>query len=429
MNSNPCYVSALYTNHATQVALVNNLYNGVDDCVQYLTKFPRESQDVYLDRQSKATLKNFVRRIATSTRNVLLNKPATFDVDSKIEPLLANIDKTSSIDSFLRDVALQQIKDGFCYIVIDAPEIDESIQTLADQKAMNIEPYMYVLPRSSVVNWEEDADGNFVRVTIKEAYEKNKNKYDIEYGEQHRCYLAGGLVEIWRDGSLFKTKELGVDFIPIVKVDKNDVPSLYDLAKLNISYFNRRSNLDRYLSISAVPVPILYGSMSNDSSVVIGVDDALVFSDKSESGFEWAELSGNSIAALQEDLKTLEDAILQEAVTLTSDNFNVAKNETQVNSENLEGFGKLTTLAVELEAAMTKALKYLGEFKGATKEPVVMIDKEYKDDSLTHDDITDIVTTHAAGLMSTDSAITKLIEGRFLPEDTKIDEEKSKLMV
>lgn len=424
MNSNPSYTSQQYTKHFSQVELVNNLYSGVDEVMSYLTKFPRETESAYYDRQTKATLKNFIKRVATSTRNVLISKPPVIEVSPKIDPMLESIDRKNSIEMFMRSVALYQTIDGFCYVAIDAPRIDESIQSRADEQAKDVRPYMYIIRRNNVVNWKQKNDGSFIRLTVIEAYEKSNGKYDDDYGEQYRTFFDDGTVEVWRDGSLFETIYLGVDFIPIVKIGNMDTPPLYDIAKLNINHYNRRSNLDRYLTISALPVPVMYGN-TMEGDITIGVDDALVFSDKTESGFEWVELNGNSIKSLHEDLAFIEESILSEAVILTSNDLTVAKNEAQVNAETIEGFGRLTHLAVELEYGINKAISYLGKFIGVDDVGMITVNKDFKSNKLSSDEVKDIISLHSNGIISIDTALQSLIEGQIVDiEDTEVEKAK-----
>lgn len=422
MNTSPSYTSVEYDNHYEQVELVSNLYSGVDSVTQYLTRFPRESAEVFLDRQNKATLKNFVKRISTSTRNIMLNKPPLVEVNSKLTPLMEKVNRQNSIETFIQEVALYQIVDGFTYIVIDAPVIDESIKTRKDEMQLDINPYMYIVRRNQVVNWKLNSDGSFKRLTIKELYEKDSGRYDDEYGVQYRTYFDDGTVEVWRDNAMVQSIPLGLKMVPVVRVDEASIPLLYDTARLNINHFNRRSNLDRYLSIAALPVPVIYGNTA-DAGITIGVDDALSFGDKNECGFEWVELSGSSVKALQEDLMTIEEAILAETISITSDQ-QLAKNETQVDSENLEGYGRLNQLATQLEMGINKALSILGKFKGIEDAGSITLNKEFKSSRLTSEQVKDIIALHANGLISTETALKNLIEGQVV-EVEDLDVEKS----
>jgi len=189
---------------------------------------------------------------------------------------------------------------------------------------------------------------------------------------------------------------------------------------------NIRSNLDRYLSIAGLPLSLIYGSTVDCVGITIGVDDALIFSNKDEEGFEWSELSGNSIVALQSDLDNTEEAILQEAITMTSNDLSVAKNEDQVASEQLEGFGRLTHLANNLEVGFNEALFILAEFASIQDVGTVTFNKDFKSSTLTSEQITDLIQLYSNGMISIDTALDKLEKGEII-EVEDLEAEKAKL--
>jgi len=128
MNTNPSYQSAKYLKHSSQVSLVNDVYEGIDECKKHISQFPREVDSAYADRQDKATLKNFVQRIARSTRNIVINKPPNTDeINKKLLPLLEKVDRSVSFEAFLRQVALKQILDGHPFVCLDALLKDNSV--------------------------------------------------------------------------------------------------------------------------------------------------------------------------------------------------------------------------------------------------------------------------------------------------------------
>lgn len=420
----PYYKSSEYKEHEKQVAKVTAVFEGSDAAVDYLNKFVREDDDAFEYRQTNLTLLNFVKRTITTSRNKIFRKPVQF------EGTITD-DEQAKLTQLLMDTIDYIMRDGFAYLVVDTPVKPAEVTNKAAAVAAGFKPYMYVVERKHVPNWTSeiiDSTEIFSHITFNEKYDEEVGRYGVIEGDQQRVYvLENGKVtiEIWRDDELKTDMTVNTDFteVPVVKVGAEDIPFLYDMAKINISHMNRRSELNRYLRVAATPVPVIHGAEDTGAKIVIGVDNALMFKRKDEGDFKWVELTGSATNLLQDDLKVMEGDMLEMATTLTSnDESDSIKTATQVNSEDSEGESRLSNVATETEKGVNRALAILGTYGGYKVQ--VSLNRDYDSNVLTPEQINTTITMYREGVIDLDTAWGILIAGEILPAD--FDKEKTK---
>jgi hypothetical protein len=268
-----------------------------------------------------------------------------------------------------------------------------------------------------VINWSYNEDGSYRHVSILETYDKVDGFY-VETATQIRVYLEG-LVQIWRDDELYDEITTGYNFVPVIKVGDNDIPPMYDMAKMNISHMNRRSELDRYLRIAATPVPVIWGAevdpQNPQEELVVGVDQVLGFKRVGEGDFAWREISGTATGALNEDLNFLEEQMVMLAMMLVSID-KTAQNKTaaQVDQETFESQSILALIAQQIEMSFTLAYAYVGAMGG--QEQTIEIDKDFLVPRMQPDMIDKYLTMFREGIISLESLWDIFINSEVLPE-------------
>ena len=217
------------------------------------------------------------------------------------------------------------------------------------------------------------------------------NDFEIETVEQYRVYREDGNISIYRQQEeefyLYEYIETDLDYIPVQELDLDDIPPLYDIARLNIKHMNRTSAKDRYLDISACPVPVIWGADTDDEgtvnsakpALVIGVDEAFIFDGtKEECDFQWRELSGSSIDQLQNDLSVIEEDITSGVIRASSSENTTIKTATQSYYEASEASNRVTVIANIVEYAINASLDIVIDMLGETNNSGgVIINKDY----------------------------------------------------
>ncbi len=435
LGKTPDYQSTSYTDHADQIALVDAVFNGVDKAVDYLTQFPREENEPFEDRKDKATLKNFVKRSSEGIRNIIFRKSVDYgSLPVSMEKYLKTIDNQDTVNEFAKTVTLSLIKHSKTYILIDSPRDNGTIVTKEDEKAAGIRPYMLNVTRDRIVNYRKDSKGNFTQVSIAETYTEETNLFSDESKTQYRVLYSDGRGQIWREQQtdefiveyvVVDEWQTDLDYIPLVEISIGETPMMYDVAKMNVKHLNRRSNLDRYLDIAGLPVPVIWGAQDKDSNVVIGVDQAILFNSKDEGDFQWREITGDSTESLNKDLNELERAMLEETIRLASEGEG-NKTATEARYEATETEGRLTNLAQAVEAGLNKAYEYFCDYLGIKPVGEMLINRDFSSNIMDSQQVTSILNLYTQGAISLDTLWTELEKGEVIDIE---DKEKEKLLI
>jgi len=377
-----------YREHKKQVKLVNSVFMGSDNVAEYLVQFPQEASNNFEERKKNIAVKNFVKRATEAFIGMIFRKQITTSgYSNKVNSLFKNIDNQTTLNQFARELASNLILDGKGYILVDNDTIDTTSN-----------PYFVALRRSSVINWKKDKSGKFTLVVVKETVKEDATGSIFETidVEQYRVFLENGDIELWRANSdgelvLYEPISTGINYIPIVELNLAMTPPLYDIAKLNIKHINRTSAKDRYLDMSACPVPVIWGAdidtdgevASAKPALVIGVDEAFIFTGtKDECDFQWRELTGSSISELQKDLAVIESDITSGVIRASQTNSSqAAKTATQAYYESAEASNRVSVIANVVEYALNNAtnmlIDYLGEPKSISSVGVITVNKDY----------------------------------------------------
>ena len=421
----------LYIAHEHQVSLINDIFNGVDSTTQYLTKFPQELIETYVNRQGAASLRNFVKRAVQAFTGMIFRKPLEIDgYGARTTKLFPKIDTNQSIENFTKDVATALTKDGKAYILADSPV-----------KGQDGNPYLMLVNRASVINWRKDINGKFTMIVIEEMVSEENGLFGTTYIKQWRVYDIKGDITIWRvatnqkgtmntAGYVVHNKiETGFTDIPMQEVIVDDTPILYDIAKMNIKHFNRQSHKDRYLTMAALPIPVIWGADLDDDgkpttakpALVIGVDEAFVFTGtKQESDFEWRELSGDSIDQLEADLNSIvEDittGILRAAETASS----VQKTATEVQLLQAEASNRVTAIANAVQVGMMGALELLSAInkEKVPEKAKFLINKDFNASLMGSDGARVVMESYLIGLLSMETFLQTMADMELINIDS-----------
>ena len=419
-----------YLAHEHQVSLINDIFNGVDSTVQYLTQFPQEIDATYITRQQRATLRNFVKRAVQAFTGMIFRKPLEVNgYGARTTKLFNKIDTNQTIENFTKDVATALTKDGITYILADSPAEGEEGK-----------PYLMLVPRDAVINWRKDVHGKFTMVVIEEIVGEENGTFGTLYVKQWRVYDAQGNIKIYRvaaskDGKMntagyvvHETITTGFTSIPMQEVVVDQTPILYDIAKMNIKHFNRQSHKDRYLTMAALPIPVIWGADIDDDgqtttakpALVIGVDEAFIFGSKEEGDFQWRELSGDSIVALEDDLNSITEDITTGILRAAETAGAVQKTATEVQLLQAEASNRVTSIANAVQVGMMEALVILSEINKEVvpEKATFIINKDFNASLMGSDGARVVMESYLIGLLSMETFLQTLSDMELINIDS-----------
>ncbi len=448
----------LYDKYHDKVKTTWDVWNGKDTTEEYLFQFPQEKPDTFKIRKERATLRNFVKRSVDAFTGMIYHKPVEVKgFGTKVRRILPRIDTQRDLQTFMRQLTEATIRDGKAYILIDSPQTGN-----AQPHPLNAHPYFCLIDRLSLINWRRDTQGRFLMAVIEEVVSEPYGPFGTNWIRQWRHYYIDdtrGMVNIaiYRqniNGSsadntrpnpaqttlaqgntyVYETIETGFDYIPLVEVDVGDMPPLYDVALMNIKHFNRQSHKDRYLTMAALPIPVIWGAdvdpatgetQTAKPALVIGVDEAFIFhGTKDEADFEWRELSGNSLDALQNDLEAITEDIVTGILRAADSNNAVEKSATEVYYMQAESSNRITTIATAVEAAVNRALIILSDiYKERVPEGSrVIIAKDFNPFFQGPDAARVLLESYLMGLLSTETFLKSLNDMELINIGSAADE-------
>jgi hypothetical protein len=232
---------------------------------------------------------------------------------------------------------------------------------------------------------------------------------------------------------IFNTIETEFNRIPIQEVFVDNTPILYDIAKLNIKHFNRLSHKDRYLTMAALPIPVIWGAEVDDDgntttakpALVIGVDEAFVFSgSKEEADFQWRELSGDSIDLIEKDLNSIVEDITTGILRAAESANAVQKTATEVQLLQAEASNRVTQIATAVQIGMARSLDILSEINNerVPASATFVINKDFNASLMGSDGARVVMESYLMGMISMETFLQTLSDMELISIDSAKEE-------
>lgn len=431
-------IKSKYAEHQKQVQIVNDVYNGVDSCTQYLRKYEAlETESEFKTRQADATLTSFVYDSIDSIENIIFRKSVNTDgvKNAKMLGFMDSIDLSNNINDFAIQVLRNARLDGFTFLRDDATVFDENeVKSERDTDLVNARPYLVNIRRSSVTHWQ-GSDINFSDwVILEESVIVDGTNFEEEVQTQHRVLYANGKIELYKKDAttpeIIKEATSVITKPILIKVGNKDVPELYDQAKTNIKHFNAES--ERRLYSRKMNMPIFgVGArdwQTKDAPNVLGLGNGFKFGTH-EYKMGWASPDAVADEVTEKNLISYEKAMRMQTLEFLTKDSNLTA--TQVNKESAPKEAKLSFYAVETQEGINKAIARMNNRdKVGFGENTISINKDFDNNKM---EIADAIAL--AQLKETTNALTFdefrdiLEEGELLRPTNKEERDNLKLLI
>lgn len=227
-------------------------------------------------------------------------------------------------------VALQVLRRGHSFVLVDYPAFDESVVSLADMSGGHRHPIWTLIDPQQVINWRFERLGNrqvltmaVIRSTVCEPDgfgEVEKTYYTLLTPGRYECYdpvaSPGGKIDYvlvpGRSGQMGRNvrgRFEPFDFVPLVGLYGGDRignfesnPTLLSMAQLNVTHYQVKSDHRQKMHYCSFPTPVRVGGDGSD--LILGprtVVDVPV-----GGAFNWSEPNATSLAASSLEVKDLE---------------------------------------------------------------------------------------------------------------------------
>lgn len=297
----------------------------------YLPKEPMETDEQYLNRLERSTLKNYFAWAVENHTGRVFNKSIMLSEDTPeiIKEYNKNLNLMGSdINNFYRDVFRDMLIKGISYIYVDFPRPDIDL-SLAEELEMGYRPYAIHLKAEQVIRAiPRVVNGNVVlgRAHVYEEVLEPYGSWGVKTVPQVRVLYPGSW-ELYRlnDGNswdLYDQGETSLDYIPLIPVYGKKVgffhakSPLLNLANLNRAHWQSMS--DQMNITHVARVPILFGTgFDEEDSLVVGSKSAILGPTGSE--LSYVEHTGKAIDSGMNELKDLEERMAIESLELIKD--------------------------------------------------------------------------------------------------------------
>lgn len=406
--------------------------------------FERRFRDI-IEKDFAGLLTRFTEKQFPETFNEVLN-----DVDLQ----------GSSFTAFLKEADELALRDGVCYIYIDAPQFDIPPVSEAQRRNNNLRPYLVLVPRVSFINWKRKKKGGELVLTlavIEEQVTVDSGLYGEKTETLYRVLFPGGFV-VWKiiespngfeaviatdeDGQPIQG-ETGLDFIPVVPYSltsnntyEAEIP-LKDLSDLNIELYQVSAENREILHKCNTPTLVINDKDENRytgaQDLNPSIDITAIGSNTSLKNVEaeWVEPSGVAINSTQTEIEKINKKIDNKTLAFLAGN-TVMKTATEVNINTSQAVANFSGIANKKESNVQNILKTWLAYSSEQineNELGIEINKEILKEQVTVT-FADLISGFTQGLMSRKLALQtakrkEVFGSNFTEEDLQAELELS----
>jgi hypothetical protein len=416
------------------MAAVTNGTNYIRDLAElYLPQEPREDDEAWQARIDRSVLSPYTSRLIETAAGAVLRKPIHIEGDPYWSEVSLDIDGIgSNINEYARRALVSSLTYGHSAILVDFPAATGA-RNLAEERAMGRRPYFVHVDAPQIWGWRKDDTNRLTQIRIHDYEYRPLNEFGEEQVEVMRVIYPGryDLYTLGQETVTFEESNgFSLDTIPVVPIYSNrrgvliSQPGLLDIANLNITHYQRQSDLIHALHIAAMPTLVLEGYSQDSSEATIGVNYALGM----EPGHKayYVQSDATSFEAQMAELQSLEGQMSTLGITKLFGQKFVAESAEAKRIDQAQSNSVLAIISQELESALNQAFKLAAQYVGM-EPPVITIDRDFDYYRLIGQDVAVLAQLNESGKISDETLLKILQHGEILPEDVKIADELERI--
>lgn len=199
-------------------------------------------------------------------------------------------------------------------------------------------------------------------------------------------------------------------------------PPLLDVSNINIKHWQLSTDYFHGLHFCAMPTPWAAG-FQVAGSLFIGAEKAWI-SDDPNAKCGYLEFTGTGLGALEKALDKLEKLMAVLGARLLEEQKAGVEAARAIELRTSGDSATLVSIVSAVEEGVGKALDFVIQWIGDTKEPEIEMNRNFVSQKLTPQEITALLQAVQSGQISQDTFLYNLQNGEVLPPDRTIDEEK-----
>ena len=418
--------------------------------IKYLPRLSGQTDQEYKGYKDRALFYNATQRTIDGLTGMMFLKPPVTEYPTALESIVADVSMSGlSLHQFAEMLAEEVVKIGRCGVLVDHPPMTDAM-TLAQAQSLGMRPYMRMYDAESIINWRTDRISGvdmLTLVVLEEEYEVYDDEFSYDCKPQWRVLdLPEGIYrqrvfrknekgDFYVESEIFPSSQgktiaripfefFGVrDNRPCV-----DKPPLLDLVDVNISHYRTTADYEHGLHFTGLPTPVVTGFYSDDqsASLRIGSGTAWLLPDPASKAF-YLEFSGQGLSELREALRAKESMMATlGARILAPEKKGVETAQTAAIHRAGEN-SVLASIAQSISIGLTHCLEWMANWSGIAGDVRVEINRDYIPQSMTHQDVAELVKSWQAGAISHETLFDNLVKGDIIRPDVSFQDEKERI--
>lgn len=394
----------------------------------YLPREPREQEDSWKARLNRSVLTPFTKRLISNAAGLVLRRPIHLEGGDPFweETFRKNVDGDgTSLDQFAKKRLEIALSYGIAYMMVDAPE--NRAENAAEELNNALRPYFVQIDPWQVLGWRRESDDPGAQLTMFRYQEEMKTN-DGLYGEEWKMVarvIKPGMFSVYdSENKSVKNGEFGLDYVPVIGIYGEregfmvGTPPLADVARLNVTHFQRMADLLHSLHVAAIGLLVLEDYDSDEG--ITGLSYAIRMNQPSKA--YWVKCDAGSFDAQANALERLENQMSHLGVTKLLGQKFVAESADAKRIDQQQANSVLATVSLELENALNEGFRIAGEYMGL-EPPKVVIDKDFDFYRLLGQDVGVLGELHRNGQVSDKLFHLIMRHGEWIPPEVNLEDE------
>ena len=404
----------------------------------------KEGNAAYLSYITRAHFPDFTAKFLSGLTGVTKINPPKVSLPASMEYLLEDCDGLGTpLDVFFFQSVRMSLKAGRQLIFVDVDQVNNRLK-LVRYSAIEL------------INWGvvdrvySDKDADFF--VIKEKINNSTSIFGHDYVDQYRVLTTSKTLGVPNVDNVFISvvfdengsmiggvtvpELMGKPYngMPVVIIGSTDISiepdqiPLLGVAKCALQMYMKDADLSNAMFLTCNPTLCMSGVSSDENgmsggSILVGSNISITMEDPNARAY-YTKTDASGLQEVRLSIQTyLEEAKHAGSALLSGDQKGVESGEA-LRIKAASTTASLSTTAQANARGFEKVLRYMAAWMNADPKAVsIKIDSDYLDNMLTPEYINQLVKLFEDKIISHKTALSRLVEGKFLDEDFDVEEE------
>jgi hypothetical protein len=411
----------------------------------YLPRLRDQSTDDYKRMVARTPLFNASWRTIDGLNGMLFRKPVQQEFPAGMDEYLADVTMTGmDLQSFIQKIAYQDLAVGAYGVLVDYPEVDGQVGTVAQSQAFGLRPRVKLYKAADVYNWRYSLVNNqntLTEIRLKETEQIQVNEWDSKTEDRYRVLdLFEGVyrVRVYKVDGVSKQEILlserfpvmngsNLDYIPFDWQQEIEDPPLIDLINMNLHHY-RISSIKCNALPFTIPTMFIAGSLNlaEGEKIYVGSSKAIHSNDPA-SHAEYIEFSGQGLGAVEKEIdKSEQQMAILGARMLEKQRKAVESSDTQ----QVHRKGEESILAARAQVISQRCTRFMGwfaEWAGFYTKGNIEVNRDFYPVGMTAQMLTALMSSWQQGGISDQVLFDNLQAAEIISDDTTFEDEQQRI--